>query len=106
VLTAFLFSIGKLALGFYLGHSGIASPYGAAGSVIVLVIWVYYSAQILFFGAEFTKVHAQRTGVSVAPSDNAVSKRGLVPAGEAMKPRALPVSDLSPQPGEVQHEPR
>ena len=46
VLTAFLFSIGKFALGFYLGHSGIASPYGAAGSVIVLVIWVYYSAQI------------------------------------------------------------
>ncbi|MFT3924655.1 MAG: YihY/virulence factor BrkB family protein [Myxococcales bacterium] len=75
VLTAFLFSVGKFALGFYLGHSGIASPYGAAGSVIVLVIWVYYSAQILFFGAEFTKVHAKRTGVLVKPSEHAISER-------------------------------
>ncbi len=75
VLTAFLFSVGKFALGLYLGHSSIASPYGAAGSIIVLVIWVYYSAQILFFGAEFTKVHLERVGVRVAPSEDAVKKQ-------------------------------
>jgi membrane protein len=71
-LTALLFTIGKLALGIYLGKSGVASSYGAAGSLIVLLLWVYYSSQILFFGAEFTQVYANRFGSRVAPADNAV----------------------------------
>jgi membrane protein len=71
-LTALLFTIGKFALGLYLGKSGVASSYGAAGSLIVLLLWVYYSSQILFFGAEFTQVYANRFGSRVAPADNAV----------------------------------
>jgi len=57
VVTAILFMIGKTLLGIYLGMSTTASSYGAAGSLVVLVIWVYYSAQIFYFGAEFTHVH-------------------------------------------------
>jgi membrane protein len=71
-ITAALFTIGKFALGIYLGKSGVASSYGAAGSLIVLLLWVYYSSQILFFGAEFTQVYANRFGSRVAPADNAV----------------------------------
>ena len=54
--TSLLFSIGKFAIGFYLGKIGIASSYGAAGSFVVLLLWVYYSAQIFYFGAELIKI--------------------------------------------------
>jgi membrane protein len=60
--TALLFVIGKFALGLYLGKSAVGSSYGAAGSLVVLLLWVYYSAQILFFGAEFTQVYARTHG--------------------------------------------
>jgi len=60
LLTAILFTIGKSLVGFYLGRSGVGSVFGAAGSLIVFLVWVFYSAQIIFFGAEFTKVHAMR----------------------------------------------
>jgi membrane protein len=56
--TAFLFTIGKFLLGLYLGKASITSTYGAAGSVVALIVWVYYSAQIFFFGAEFTRVYS------------------------------------------------
>jgi membrane protein len=72
-MTALLFSIGKFALGFYLGTSSVGSSFGAAGSLIVLLVWVYYSAQILFFGAEFTQVYANRLGGHIRPSPNAVA---------------------------------
>ena len=62
VLTALLFNLGKFLLGFYLGRSSIASAYGATGSLVIILLWVYYSAQILFFGAQFTKVYARRFG--------------------------------------------
>ena len=62
VVTALLFSIGKQAIGFYLGQSATASSYGAAGSVMVLLLWVYYSTQILLLGAEFTRVYADHEG--------------------------------------------
>lgn len=58
-LTAFLFTIGKSLLGIYLGQRDVASAYGVAGSFIVLLLWIYYSAQILFFGIEFTKIYAE-----------------------------------------------
>jgi membrane protein len=58
LLTAFLFTVGKSLLGLYLGKASPGSAYGAAGSLVVMVIWVYYSVQIFFFGAEFTHVHA------------------------------------------------
>lgn len=62
VLTAILFEIGKVLLGFYIGTAAVGSAYGAAGSLIVLVVWVYYSAQIFFFGASFTRVYADTYG--------------------------------------------
>jgi membrane protein len=71
-VTAVLFVLGKLLIGLYLGRSGVASPYGAAGSVVILVIWVYYSAQILFFGAEFTQVYARSIGSHIEPTAGAV----------------------------------
>ncbi len=61
-VTSLLFNLGKLVIGLYLGTSTVASAYGAAGSVVILLIWVYYSAQIFFFGAEFTQVFANRYG--------------------------------------------
>jgi len=70
-VTALLFSIGKFGLGLYLGRASVASPYGAAGSLIVLVIWVYYAAQILFMGAEFTQVYARHRGSRIEPSKHA-----------------------------------
>lgn len=70
-ITALLFSVGKLALGLYLGNSSVASSYGAAGSLVVLLLWVYYSAQILFFGAEFTQVYANRFGSHLRPQPGA-----------------------------------
>jgi membrane protein len=59
IVTAGLITIGKLAIGIYIGHSGIASSYGAAGSVLASLLWVYYSAQIFLFGAEFTRAYAE-----------------------------------------------
>jgi len=60
MLTALLFTIGKFLISFYLGSSGIASSYGAAGSLIIVLLWVYYSAQLFLLGAEFTKAYATR----------------------------------------------
>ncbi len=71
-ITALLFTLGKWALGVYLGQSSTASAYGAAGSLVVLLIWVYYSAQIFFFGAELTEVYARRYGTEIRPSEHAV----------------------------------
>lgn len=61
-ITSLLFSIGKFLIGLYLGHTTIASSYGAAGSFLIVLLWVYYSAQIFFMGAEFTKVYTRRVG--------------------------------------------
>lgn len=62
IFTAILFALGKWGLGLYLGKAAVGSAYGAAGSLVILLIWVYWSAQILFFGAEFTQVYARRFG--------------------------------------------
>jgi membrane protein len=62
LVTAVLFSIGKSLIGLYLGNSSVASAYGAAGSLAVVLIWIYYSAQLVLFGAEFTQVFAHRHG--------------------------------------------
>lgn len=64
--TALLFTIGKLLLGLYLGKASVGSTYGAAGSLVAVVVWIYYSAQIFFFGAEFTRVYADAKGVKPA----------------------------------------
>jgi membrane protein len=72
VFTAFLFILGKLAITFYLGKSTLGLAYGAAGSIIIILIWVYYSSIILYFGAEFTQVYARKHGGEIIPSGYAV----------------------------------
>ena len=62
LVTALLFTVGKSAIGIYLGRAGVASVYGAAGSLVLVLLWVYYSAQLLFIGAEFTEVYSRRFG--------------------------------------------
>jgi membrane protein len=72
VLTAVLFLIGKWALGLYLGSGAAASAYGAASALITLLLWIYYSSQILLFGAEFTQVYANYSGAEIKPNNYAV----------------------------------
>lgn len=72
-VTAALFTIGKFLIGLYLAKSSVAGVYGAAGSLAILLIWVFYSAQIVFFGAELTQVYAKKYGSDVVPDDNAVA---------------------------------
>lgn len=69
--TSLLFTIGKYLLGLYLGNSGAASSFGAAGSLVLILLWIYYSAQILLFGAEFTQVYSERHGSRIAVAGGA-----------------------------------
>jgi membrane protein len=68
-LTSFLFSVGKFAIGLYLGRSSVAAAYGAAGSVVTIMLWVYYSALIVFYGAEITQLYATEVGAGVAANE-------------------------------------
>ncbi len=101
-VTGLLFTVGKYLIGLYLGSSSPGSTYGGAGSLVVILLWVYYSAQILFFGAEFTQVYARRYGSRIHPAEGAVS---LI-----LEPR--PQEKISPQvalrmrSGELGQEPR
>lgn len=70
--TSILFSIGKFLISFYIGRSDLGATYGASASIIILLLWVYYSSIILYFGAEFTKVYANSDGVHIVPTNNAV----------------------------------
>ncbi len=83
LITSILFHLGKLLIGLYLGKAGVASPFGAAGSLALLLVWIYYTSQVFLFGAELTRVYTHRFGSPVVP-----------------KPGALPVagSPLSPRP--------
>ena len=80
--TSLLFSVGKFLIGFYLGHSTVTSIYGAAGSLVTLLLWVYYSSLMFFFGAELTQVYATRYGSKVTSAKNAQNPR---PASESQK---------------------
>ncbi|MCU0495838.1 MAG: YihY/virulence factor BrkB family protein [Anaerolineae bacterium] len=90
-VTALLFTIGKFLLGLYLGQTSFTSTYGAAGSLIVMLVWVFYSAQILFFGAEFTQVYARRHGSWKADD-----------ASKTVEPDPIPKSSIT---GESLHQP-
>lgn len=70
-ITAIFFTLGKLAIGYYLGKSNLTTLYGAAGSIIIIMVWVYYSSIILYLGAEFTKVHANLFGRKIQPNEYA-----------------------------------
>lgn len=82
IITAILFSVGKRLIGLYLGNSAVASSYGAAGSVVALMLWVYYSAQIFFFGAELTRQYALQFG-SLRGQGGA--EQGGTPPGKPVK---------------------
>jgi membrane protein len=73
IATGILFMIGKFAISFYIGKSNVGSTYGAAGSLVILLIWIYYSSMILYFGAVFTKVYALKKGVQIEPNQYAVT---------------------------------
>jgi membrane protein len=73
VATSVMFHVGKFLIGIYLGKASVASAFGAAGSLAVLLVWVYYTSQILLFGAEFTRVYSNQFGSHVQPADNAVA---------------------------------
>ena len=72
VITTALFTLGKFLIGFYLGNSSVNSAYGAAGSLVIILIWVYYSTIIFLFGAELTSVYAEKLGSRIEPYHNAV----------------------------------
>jgi membrane protein len=102
-VTALLFSIGKSLIGLYIGSSSTASAYGAAGSFVVLLLWIYYSAMIFLFGAEFTQVWARTFGKQIEPSANAIlvneNKQGQ-PGNRGPLPNAA--KPLTPQPAAAQ----
>lgn len=93
LVTAVLFTFGKMLIGLYLGKTGLSSAYGTAGSLVVLVVWIYYSAQILFFGAELTQVYARRRGAMsrTALPSTAGEKQEVHPApwGDSPDHRAM-----------------
>jgi membrane protein len=89
LVTALLFSFGRFALGEYLGRSAFASSYGAVASLVIVLFWVYYSAQIMFLGAEFTQVHARARGADIQPALGArIVDRASEPAPDAVPDRA------------------
>jgi membrane protein len=71
LFTAVLFSIGRYLIGLYMGQTTLASTYGAAGSLVILLLWVFYSAQIVLFGAEFTHAYARHFGTEIRPGKHA-----------------------------------
>ena len=86
-VTSLFFTVGKFLIGLYLGKSAVASAYGAAGSLVIIVVWVYYSAQILLFGAEFTKVWTKRRGSGFVPEKTAVPVTQEARAEQGLGPR-------------------
>ncbi|RYG21141.1 MAG: YihY/virulence factor BrkB family protein [Chitinophagaceae bacterium] len=86
-LTALLFNLGKYLIGLYLGKSAFGSTYGAAGSLVVLLAWIYYSAQILFLGAEFTQVYARSHGSHTQPLEFAEPVTEEARAQQGIKPK-------------------
>lgn len=99
VVTAVLFALGNYGISIYLSFSSAASAYGAAGSLIVMLLWIYYSAQIFFYGAEFTQIFANRYGSKVVPADNAVAiRRERVNGNHVPEPEPEPLPAYLPEP--------
>jgi membrane protein len=92
-VTAILFNVGKFLIAFYLGKSHMESAFGGAGSVAILLVWIYYSSQIFFFGAEFTQIYANRYGSKIEPEQYARriteperAEQGLGPIEDEKRP--------------------
>jgi membrane protein len=79
-VTAALFAIGKVLIGLYIGKSSVASAFGAAGSLVVLIVWVYYSSQVFLFGAEFTRLYAQARGSRAGTERRSAARIRVQPA--------------------------
>lgn len=86
-VTAVLFNIGKWLIGLYLGHSALSSSYGAAGSFVVLLMWLYYSSQVVLLGAEITHAYAHEFGADPIPNENAISLERPEPEPVSSSPR-------------------
>jgi membrane protein len=93
LITAVLITIGKYLIALYLGRSSVSNAYGAVGSLAILLLWIYYSSQIFFLGAEFTQVYAKRFGYGVRPNDNAVPV-----TEEARAQQGIPHKEPHPRP--------
>lgn len=100
IVTGVLFTLGKQAIGFYLGQSSTASSYGAAGSLVVFLLWIYYSAAIFFLGAEFTQVYANRFGTRLVPEERAVpvTEEARAEQGMPIQKRGQPAGVSSARP--------
>lgn len=108
-ITALLFTVGKFLLGMYLGRSTVASAYGAAGSAVIILLWIYYSAQILFFGAELTQVYACRFGKKLEPADHAQwigQGKSDTSQIESKSARPKPINRPAPLPANFEHQRR
>jgi len=90
LVTALLFTVGKSLIGLYLAHTSTASAFGAAGSLVVLLVWVYYSSQIVLFGAELTRQLLRESGRQVVPADNA-----MLVADEGLALQGMPGREMS-----------
>ena len=108
-VTALLFSLGKFLIGLYLGNSTVGSSFGAAGSLVLLLLWIYYSAQILLFGAEFTQVYANQLGSKIVPEgeeaavNTATSPDGRQPERDIHLP-APAAAAITRREGRLEHQ--
>ncbi|RYD31023.1 MAG: hypothetical protein EOP86_18790 [Verrucomicrobiaceae bacterium] len=96
VATSLLFTFGKLIIGYYLATSSVASSFGAAGSVVIILAWIYYSACILFFGAEITKIYARKFGSGVVPNSRAVLVDDLLRARLGLSAATISAASTPP----------
>lgn len=99
-VTAVLFVLGRYLISWYLGTRSFSSTYGAAGSLVVLLLFVYYSAQIILFGAEFTQTYANKFGSRLRPAENAIkiTRQGIETAEDVMMARPDPAASMPPRP--------
>jgi membrane protein len=108
IATAVLFMIGKFLISVYIAQSNIGSTYGTAGSLVILIVWIYYSSIILYFGAEFTKAYALQKGVHIVPSEYAVwdDKPAVAGAKSPSETERKPQKQIQPKYGMASHTER
>lgn len=106
VVTALLFTLGKYAIGLYLGNSNVATPFGAAGSLVILFVWVYYAAQILFLGAEITQVYSIMFGSGIQPASDAVPLSDAARVEQGTRAPTDPTQPKVPEAGKPLHPQR
>jgi membrane protein len=106
VVTAVLFVAGQFALAFYLGSGSVGTAFGATGSLVIVLVWIYYSAQIFFFGAEFTQVYTNRYGTRVRPDESAEFVTEEARAQQGIAPQKDEKGETKRDRKEVPKEPR